>query len=623
MKQFSERFHSLLLITIIGTLAWLIYAFLSNWSLGYNSDQALLGLMAKSVLENGERPIFVWSVGYQGIFMEVYATALVFHWFEANPFYLNFAPTFYFCVFLGLFYKVLRQYFDKMVAAFSCLFLLLSTPTLYLLTMRALPNFSESFLLGMLTFIVYSLMIKRVYMAKIFDRKSALIALGFGGLVGFSLYTYVLSWYFFIAACLCSFIIFIANVREWRGSQFISSYLRPQQSIRNPILRKIVGIPIYLFLGLAIFGAIGFFLDLDFTQYRLKGKRGVLPIHLLFGGIFFHTIITFTVHFFKYQDHRVQRSLGGLIFFVGLLAGFSPKLYYWLVLGGRTKKGATVSGKLDQILDRLSLGIKANNDFLRLPIQFKSFGLMEYGLLALSLFCIGYLFWSFAKKLRVAFAEGTMPELVQEGLPFLCLPFVILLAFSLSSAVVDGGSGRYLLAILIFYAVAYSYTAVSLWRRHKNALARVIIASLTFMVLYRGGLNIHNGVVHESNTKNELAHLVKVLDEHQISYAYGDYWTAYNVNLFTQERIVIEPIYSNYSPHYAARMEKQERIAYIDRKEPKYPVKDNQVVINDKTYNLEKKVSIDRHWDMYVLVRGSLAERAQKSATRNSSQTTY
>ena len=583
-------------------ISWITYAFLSNWSLGYNSDQALLGLMAKSVVETGERPLFVWSVGYQGIFMEVYLSALVFHFFDSNPFYLNFAPTFYFLVFLGLFFSVLRSYFDRMVAIISCLFLVLSTPTLYLLCMRALPNFSESFLLGMVAFILYGAIVKRVYQDNLFDMKSAMMLTGFGVVVGFSLYTFVLSWYFFLATCLCSAYLFFNNLSQWREGSWLSSYLRPHICLESSILRKVTAVPVYFFLALGIFGLIGFLLNLDFTQYRLEGKRGVLPIHFLFGSVFFHSIISFSIHFFKFQNNIKSRMIGAGLFIMGLLIGFSPKLYYWAI-GGRTRKGATVSGRIDQILERLSIGGKANTDFLNVPPQFSGFNAFDYFVLAVSLGSLSYFIWYFIAKIRASSNRLQATTVIQRGLPFLFLPLVIFGAFSLSSSVVDAGSGRYLLAMIIFYSVAFGFTSVSLWRRYPQVAVRVFVAAMVLMTMYRGGDKIYNSVRHESTTKDELAHMVQVMDDNGIKYAYGDYWAAYVLNLFTNERIIIEPIYSNYSPHYAERINKQSRIGYIDHKDPKYKLKDGKLEINDKVYKLEKKMSMNQQWDLYILNR--------------------
>ncbi len=46
--------------------------YIQRWYIGYSSDTALIGLMAKHISELKEFPVFVWSVGYQGIILEAY-----------------------------------------------------------------------------------------------------------------------------------------------------------------------------------------------------------------------------------------------------------------------------------------------------------------------------------------------------------------------------------------------------------------------------------------------------------------------------------------------------------------------------------------------------------------------
>lgn len=113
---------------------WLVFVaiasvtslFFYHWRIGYNSDSAMIGLMAKSILERGERPIFVWSVGYQGMLLEGYAVALCFKLFGINPWVLNIWNTICLWSVFVLFYWCVKRCTDISTALLSVLLLAVS-----------------------------------------------------------------------------------------------------------------------------------------------------------------------------------------------------------------------------------------------------------------------------------------------------------------------------------------------------------------------------------------------------------------------------------------------------------------------------------------------------------------
>lgn len=125
-------------------------AFLDHWSLYYNSDTALIGLMAHDVLAYGDRPIFVWGVGYMGVLVEVYGTALVFKILGLGPVQLNVVSTLFFLLFVWIFFYSLRRVYGYGVAATAAACCGLMGPTIYGYWLRPIPNYIELIVLGTL-----------------------------------------------------------------------------------------------------------------------------------------------------------------------------------------------------------------------------------------------------------------------------------------------------------------------------------------------------------------------------------------------------------------------------------------------------------------------------------------
>src|SRR4051794_21655290 len=88
MRKLDYILTPLLLLSI----ACFSYLFLTNWQYAFSSDYAMIGMMAKQILEQGKHPIFVWGVGYNGMLLEGHATALAFKLFGIGPATLNYAP---------------------------------------------------------------------------------------------------------------------------------------------------------------------------------------------------------------------------------------------------------------------------------------------------------------------------------------------------------------------------------------------------------------------------------------------------------------------------------------------------------------------------------------------------
>ncbi len=182
-------------------------AFLRCWSLYYNSDTALIGLMADSVIKDHESPLYVWGVGYMGILLEVYGTALVFKLFGMGPITLNVISTGVFLMFVFIFKKAVAVTNGDRFSTIAAMLLGCMGPTIYGYWLRPIPNYVEVIFFGTLSTLAY-LKIVQEFKAK----QSWFALLGFS--LGFGLYTNQQLIYFYAAIACHIFLIFWSIVDD-------------------------------------------------------------------------------------------------------------------------------------------------------------------------------------------------------------------------------------------------------------------------------------------------------------------------------------------------------------------------------------------------------------------------
>ena len=169
-------------VSIFPLLLGGLYTYYSD--IFYNSDYALIGLLAKRIAETGQQFIFVPKAGYQGLLLEGNAVALCFKIFGISLTTLNFAPLFFYFTFFIAFYHTTKLWHGKIIAVLSTLFMALSTPCFYSQVVRTQPNYGETYTMGMLLFYLYGKIIKN-------PNQSHKLRMLIGGLIGgFGYYTY-------------------------------------------------------------------------------------------------------------------------------------------------------------------------------------------------------------------------------------------------------------------------------------------------------------------------------------------------------------------------------------------------------------------------------------------------
>ena len=126
----------------------------------FNSDEAVVGLMAKHILE-GERPVFFYGQAYMGS-LDAFLVSFAFKIFGIHVWVIRFVQIFLFSLTLISFYMlVIIAFDDYKIAFFSSLLLVVAPINLILYTTVSLGGYGEAFLFGIISILVSISLIKQ------------------------------------------------------------------------------------------------------------------------------------------------------------------------------------------------------------------------------------------------------------------------------------------------------------------------------------------------------------------------------------------------------------------------------------------------------------------------------
>jgi len=114
--------------------------YLINWEIFLDSDESVVGIMAKHILENREFPIFYYGQSYLGT-LEQFTVALFFKIFGISPIVLKVVPLIYFLLSVILLYKIANKIYQN---AYYLLAFLAVPPFYYIVwSLKARGGFME------------------------------------------------------------------------------------------------------------------------------------------------------------------------------------------------------------------------------------------------------------------------------------------------------------------------------------------------------------------------------------------------------------------------------------------------------------------------------------------------
>lgn len=144
-RNLKKDLFILLLIIVLGV--GLRLDFLLNSTL--DADEAIVGLMAKHLLEGGETPIFYYGQHYMGSF-EALIAALLFNWFGASATVLKMVPLIFSVLLIPLTYLLGAIIGGSLGGRLAALLMAVAPGSMILWSSKARGGFSELIFLGTL-----------------------------------------------------------------------------------------------------------------------------------------------------------------------------------------------------------------------------------------------------------------------------------------------------------------------------------------------------------------------------------------------------------------------------------------------------------------------------------------
>ncbi len=584
-------------IILITTYLYIASKYLVNWDINLSSDTVLIGLMAKSVIDHGDYPLFVWKVGYQGILLVVYLTSLIFKLFEASPFYLNFAPCFYLGLMIYFYYKLIKVVHDYQLAFVSSLVLIFSSPSFYHLFCRTMPNFAESSLLGILSILFYIKSLNKYYGIPSENNKYLIFISGL--FAGLSMYTFELSIYY-LGCILIHFtlIILFANFRLFNNYK---NYVKfPNTTFKSVYTKYIFFVFDCLFVIIIAVDLIRRF----FFEERLLlliGRDNWPPDFNYMYGVFYFVLFLIFRNIYilfrlKKYIHIYKRFIKDLFFFIVgfVLIYFPPILYYRLILEIGHRKNIKFEFNLERISENMHL-FNENHSVLLSVFDVKYFGYLVGLMLCVSILLLFKQLLKILKKYKknkiIDFYDNLI--IIYASFPFIILSLFLMLPSHYVSL-------RYLAPLSLFYS---SFVFYWIFLISNKKLKKATLGIITIMIVLFGYKSIKSDIdlnkgINFKNIKNQ----INTLDKLGITKLYGDYWLSYPISFITKERIIIEPLYTNYNPYYLPIIKTENKVGLIVFKNSKYdPQNKKYTDIYDVKYKIEDKHEISSDVVIYEL----------------------
>lgn len=137
----------LLIVSVIGLAPRILVLERTNY--GIESDEAIVGLMGKHILEGLAYPIFYYGQDYLGS-LEAFAAAGSFYLFGVSNFALKLVPLSFCLVFIGVTYLLALKLSNRFAACLSSLYLALAPSGFMLWGLKARGGFIELLVIGSL-----------------------------------------------------------------------------------------------------------------------------------------------------------------------------------------------------------------------------------------------------------------------------------------------------------------------------------------------------------------------------------------------------------------------------------------------------------------------------------------
>jgi hypothetical protein len=174
----------------------------------------------------------------------------------------------------------------------------------------------------------------------------------------------------------------------------------------------------------------------------------------------------------------------------------------------------------------------------------------------------------------------------------------------LSSAQVGGiEHGRWVISLVVIYALMIANPVVTLWRHWPRGSGRMLPLLMLGLLLANNARSIKEALRESGDERRFLENLIVTLDSHKLSRGYGNYWSTYAVNLMTDERIVMQQVDTLYSPHYSEMVRGSDRIGYVNMPDPHIKIPGGSISFDGFDYVFEDSSAVGKRLIFYALQR--------------------
>jgi len=511
---------------ILGIAALVRLPYLLFWDLFFNSDTAVLGLMARHFLR-GEISIYYWGESYYGA-LDPALLAVLFKIFGPTPGVAEWIPFVFSLLTIWIFYRYASRVMDKWSARVSTLILALAPAGFFQIT-HYVFNYTFILFFGVIHLYLFEQFL-RGGRRKGFFLISGLVA-------GFSWYYFRLILVFWTAIFLY-WIVARTGPAGWAKVKEKIKGFRFSRLWKDFILLRHAPIPVFLRWFLAVINLynlanflVACFLWIRgnwfFSLGRMKVKLYLWPI--LKSSVLLAFFVYAAVHYRKILP--LMRSLWAdsraRTFVLGFLAGYSPALYGFLSGQSPSSPGGLVALPIiarnvllavPEMLSRLAGASRI------IPLQVFSIVIVVCGFLVL-----GRLLWiQTRQKLRT----GTAVK-----------PFYAVLALCLTTAgfglagtnLRDVNTVRFLVPIFLCLPVGVALGLQEVKKKNRLLAWGILIAFL--------GNTLWSNILvwrsHASPSRYET--IAQGLARERVKGGYGDYWSAYYLTFLAREEIILAP----------------------------------------------------------------------------------
>jgi hypothetical protein len=513
-------------LLIFGVAVFVRLPYLLFWDLFFNSDTAVLGLMARHFIR-GDFSVYYWGEAYYGA-LDPLLLAPLFKIFGATPAVCQWIPFVFSLLILWIYYRYLCGILDTRSAHVSTLILALAPPAFFQIT-HSVYNYTFILFFGIIHLSLFSRFLQGN------RRKTFLLVCGF--VMGFCWYYFRLIIVFWTAIIL-TWIAIRKSPDDWLKIREKMAAIRFSRFWNDLILLRRVPLPKLLkrclvfinLYNLANFSVACFLWirgNWFWTIGRLRVKLYLWPIFK--SSVMLVILVCAVVHYRKVMAplRRLWADLGTRIFVLGFLVGYSPALYGYVTGISPSSPGGLVA--LPKIAKNLSVAIPTMIAWMagasRIPVLQ---GLSIAAVISAFVF-LGRLFWI---QTRARFCEGTAVK------PFYSILALCLATGGLGIAGTNLGDAN----TLRFFAPLFFCLPVGLALGLKEIEKKSRILGWAILLVFLGNALLANILVwqnHRSPSRYEL--IAQDLAKEKIKGGYADYWTAYYLSFLTQEKIILAP----------------------------------------------------------------------------------